>query len=358
MNQLLKTGKNHAKAVFVYMRYLLREFKSPHIYVMALIVGGVINLFMGNNMINSYVPYIVPVVVQAFSRGSLNYVNRLRDKLLELPMERNDPAFIITPDGAVVHAGGKTRELFEGKNIHHLKDFLCEKHTNEILEAAADISYKPVSLRVFSDKTKLWYDTKVKRFEAGGETDVLVWMDDITPLIMLDRNLSTLRNFSSDTLSHIHQEARQNTVMDRLASLILRSGYQGVFITRTTGEGSLAGQVYKWQDDTIIHSGEITIHPDSHAPVFESRKKSCVVLVSVKDFPSREIFEQNYPLDNQVKGFLGFPIRNFVNYHEAEFSITVFNKIRGLNNYDGVFIETAVNNTRSILYLLDLAGRR
>lgn len=344
------------KASCSFMGYLLREIKSPIIYVMAFVVGGTINFFMEGDLFHSSVPYIVPVVVQMMSRGSLNFFNRIKDKLLELPMEREDPVFIMRRDGVITHSGGKTNALFEKNNIAHIRDLVCKNHADELLEQIeAQEEPGAVMIKVFSDRTRRWYEVKTKQYKKGHDQSVLVWMNNITPRMMLDRNLSSLRAFSSDTVSHVRELAKQDNILQQLAYLIVQSGFLGVFIARDDGHGNFKGRVYKFVDENTTRSDEIVVKKDAPVPLLESRKEEKVVMASLRDFPSREHFEKAHPFHPLVKKFLGFPIKNFVNYHEGEFSIIAFNKRRGIDEYDPVFIETAVNNTRSIGYLLELA---
>ena len=70
---------------------------------------------------------------------------------------------------------------------------------------------------------------------------------------------------------------------------------------------------------------------------------------------SQTDFERQYPFDKKVKAFLGFPIVNFLNYHEGEISIIAYNKKQGIATYDHLLMETLVNTARIVSYLMDLA---
>lgn len=103
-----KTYGTYVIKFVTFLAFLLEEFANPLIYITSALVGGTINTVMSGRPFNSVVPYLVPVFVQSFSRASQNFINRLRDRLLELPTERDDPAFIMDPGGNITHSGGKT----------------------------------------------------------------------------------------------------------------------------------------------------------------------------------------------------------------------------------------------------------
>jgi sigma-B regulation protein RsbU (phosphoserine phosphatase) len=70
---------------------------------------------------------------------------------------------------------------------------------------------------------------------------------------------------------------------------------------------------------------------------------------------TQEAFERTHLFDEDVKQFLGFAIKNYINYAEGDVSIIAFNKEGGINKYDSSVINAVVNSARSITHLVDLA---
>ncbi|MGB3179977.1 MAG: hypothetical protein WBB45_01205 [Cyclobacteriaceae bacterium] len=91
----------------VFIRYLFRELTLPKNYLMALLIGLSINLLQGNGPFDSLVAYLVPVLVQAFSKAEMRFRNRERDLLARLPQHRADPVMVVDRKGQIVMASGK-----------------------------------------------------------------------------------------------------------------------------------------------------------------------------------------------------------------------------------------------------------
>jgi len=50
----------------------------------------------------------------------------------------------------------------------------------------------------------------------------------------LDLSLSATRRFSQEVIDNINVLIRNNDVYDRLADLMLKEGFEGIFIAKTT----------------------------------------------------------------------------------------------------------------------------
>jgi serine phosphatase RsbU (regulator of sigma subunit) len=176
----------------------------------------------------------------------------------------------------------------------------------------------------------------------------------------MDVSLSAIRRFSREVINSINELVIKNDIYDRLALLILREGYQAVFITREDKEGILSGYIFKGTPNGLAKSELIRVPENSAAPIWASRKAACdingcVASANKPETMTQEAFERAHPFDEDVKQFLGFAIRNYINYAEGDVSIIAFNKEGGINKYDSSVINAVVNSARSITHLVDLA---
>jgi hypothetical protein len=84
----------------------------------------------------------------------------------------------------------------------------------------------------------------------------------------MDLSVTAIRGFSREMINSINELAVKNDIYDRLALLILKEGYQGVFITREDKQGNLSGYVFKGNPDDLIKSELIQVPENSSAPVW------------------------------------------------------------------------------------------
>ncbi|MCP4220276.1 MAG: HD domain-containing protein [bacterium] len=343
------------KKVKNFLVYLCKEFKAGIIYLNALLVGGVINFFTNDNIFASVVPFAVPLFVQAFSRASLRFVNRFRDRLMELPMERPAPVFIMDTAGEIILAGGHTRETFEKYSITNIADFIGESGYDNILTMLCGDEI--TSVEVYSSKTKEWYEATAKVKNTADASNILVWFDTVTERKMMDARIYSMLSFSDQMISNLNSFIRKNDTLERLARLIIDTGYEGVFIAKSDKAEQVEGYAFKKENDKVVRSDLIVIEKSAPVSIFLSRQYSRVIVADIEDFNNEDDFRAKYPFSEQVKTFLQFPIQNFVNYHEGGFSIEAFNKEGRLSRYDSMLVETLVNHTRSVALLIDLAER-
>ncbi|MBW2469899.1 MAG: serine/threonine-protein phosphatase [Deltaproteobacteria bacterium] len=341
------------------LKYLAKELINPITYLVAFLIGASINTLQGNGLWFSAVPYIVPLFVQSFAKASIKFKNKDMDILCQLPAERQDPVFVIDKMGRVVAVAGNTKKLFKRHHIKKLDDLFEKSEADTILKATDDMRAKwqvePMELN--SKATGKWYQVKTKIGEGG---HVLIWLDEISSRKAMDISLTAIRGFSREVLNSINELAKENDIYDRLALLILKEGYRGVFITREDQDGNLAGYVFKGNNHELLKSEYIQVPEASAAPIWASRKAECdiygcVATATRPDSMPQADFEKAHPFDERVKSFLGFAITNYINYAEGDVSIIGFNKKDGIKKFDTDVINTVVNTARSVTHLIDLA---
>jgi serine phosphatase RsbU (regulator of sigma subunit) len=343
----------------VFLKFLGKELISPITYLVAFLIGASINVFQGNSIFFSAVPYVVPLFVQGFAKASLRFKAKDIGLLCQLPAERKDPAFVMNRWGRIVASEGNTKRFLKEYNIQKIDELFNSQQVTTILASAGrtpdDPSLEP--LEFYSEIADKWYQVKAK---AGADNHILVWLDEISSRKAMDVSLSSIRGFSREVINAINELAVNNDIYDRLALLILREGYQGVFITREDKEGNLSGYAFKGKPNGLIKSKLIQVPENSSAPIWASRKAECDINGCVatatkpQSMPQAE-FESRHPFNNSVKAFLGFAITNYINYAEGDVSIIAFNKKDGIKKIDSDVINTVVNTARTVTHLIDLA---
>ena len=343
----------------VFLKFLGKELINPITYFVAFLIGASINVFQGNSIFFSAVPYVVPLFVQGFAKASLRFKAKDMELLCQLPAQRTDPAFVMDRQGRIVASEGNTKHFFKKYKIRTLDELFNDREVKTILAGdgrKSDDTYQE-PMELYSEITGKWYQVKT-RAERGDH--ILVWLDEISSRKAMDVSLSSIRRFSREVVNAIDELAVKNDIYDRLALLILREGYQGVFITREDSEGHLSGYVFKGKSDGLIKSKLIQVPENSSAPIWASRKAECdiygcVATATRPNSMSQEVFEKEHPFDERVKSFLRFPITSYINYAEGDVSIIAFNKQGGIKKFDSDVINTVVNTARSVTHLIDLA---
>ena len=343
----------------VFAEYLLREIVNPITIVAAAVVGVAINAVQSNDIFFSAVPYIIPLFVQGIAKASLRYKNREIDLLCQLPAERKDPAFLSDRQGCIISAQGATKKFFDDHQIKKIHQLFDRADAQAILKSVNKSAGRstPESTELYSEISGKWYQVQSK---IGGSGHILIWLDDISSRKEMEFSLSAIREFNRDVLNSISELINKNDIYDRLAHLIRREGYRGIFITREDQAGNLSGYAYKGDPENLIRSELIVVSKNSSAPIWSSRRaecdiNSCVISATNSTFANQEEFEKEHPFDVQVKDFLGVAINNYINYAEGDVSIIAFNKESGIKAIDSVVINAVVNTARSITHLIDLA---
>ena len=341
------------------LKYTGRELINPVTYLVAFLIGATINALQGNGLFFSAVPYVVPLFVQGFAKATLKFKTRDIDILCQLPAERQDPAFVINRQGLIIAAEGNTKALFKELNISQIHHLFSPDEIGHILKAPGgsidDSAAEPLEL--FSEITGKWYLVKTK---VSADDHILIWLDEISSRKAMDFSLSAIRRFSREVINSINELAVKNDIYDRLALLILKEGYLGVFITREDKDGHLSGYAFKGNSNKLIKSDLIQVPEASAAMIWASRKAECdihgcVASANKPESMSQADFEKANPFNAEVKTFLDFPITSYINYAEGDVSIIAFNKKDGIKKFDADVINTVVNTARSVTRLIDLA---
>lgn len=343
----------------VFLKFLGKELINPITYVIAFLIGATINALQGNGIFFSAVPYVVPLLVQALAKASLKFKSKDIDILCQLPAERKDPAFVIDKEGCIIASEGNTKAFFKKHNITKIYDLFGNPAGDTILKTAEGLTVDRESepLELYAELADKWYQVQTK---IGAGDHLLIWLHEISSRKAMDVSLSAIRRFSREVINSINELVIKNDIYDRLALLILREGYQAVFITREDKEGILSGYIFKGTPDRLAKSELIQVPENSAAPIWASRKAACdingcVASANKPETMTQEAFERTHPFDEDVRQFLGFAIRNYINYAEGDVSIIAFNKEGGINKYDSSVINAVVNSARSITHLVDLA---
>ena len=252
------------------LKYLAKELINPITYLVAFLIGATINTLQGNGLWSSAVPYIVPLLVQGFAKASIKFKNKDMDILCQLPAERQDPVFVMDKKGWVVATAGNTKKLFKRHRIKKLHDMFEKSKAEIILKATAEMraQWQTEPLELNSKITGKWYQIKTKIGEGG---HILVWLDEISSRKAMDFSLTAIRGFSREVINSINELAKKNDIYDRLASLILKEGYQGVFITREDQDGNLAGYAFKGNSHELVKSEYIQVPEASAVPIWGRR---------------------------------------------------------------------------------------
>lgn len=347
------------KSILLFLKFTGKELINPITYLVAFFIGATINAAQGNSILFSAVPYVVPLFVQGIAKASIKLKRRDMDILCQLPAERKDPAFVIDRQGVVIASEGSTKAFFNKNKVQRIQHLFGNEDAKAILNAAVSTSDGVAAepLELFSEITDKWYRVMTK---VGAGDHILIWLDEISSRKAMDVSLSAIRRFSREVINSINDLVAKNDIYDRLALLILREGYRGVFITREDKQGHLSGYVFKGSADNLVKSELIQVPEASSAPIWASRKAECDIhgCVASANKPvtmTQEEFEKMHPFDERVKAFLDFAIINYINYAEGDVSIIAFNKKDGIKKSDSDVINTVVNTARTVTHLIDLA---
>lgn len=332
-----------------YFQYVLKEVRNRIIYINAFFIGSTINFLTLGHPFVSPVAFIIPWCVQLFSRASAHWSNRYKDMLLLLPLHRPDPSFIMNGQGDILLSSGNTQVFFRQHNISHLGDLSQPDETVRLLATLKQTT------EFFSPLVGRWYQMQSK--ETAGNV-YLIWLNDITRRKQLRSRLAAIAHFNNRIINDLDQLVEARDFYDYLAQFLLDVGYHAVFIAKQNDQGDMIGQIAKSGETVLIKSPVITLSHESKAPIFSSRRgNQRMIFDSIDNFPTRELFYEKYPFQEQVRQFIGNPIENFINYHESDISIIAFNRQIPFEDEE-IFIEVLVQISRSVLTLIDLAITR
>lgn len=162
----------------LYLKFVARELISPLNYLMAFMIGMVLNHFQGEGLFASFAPFLVPILVQSISKASVKYKNRGQALLVRLPMEKKDPAFVIDRNGKIVASEGNTRKFFADHEISRLQDLF--EDNQELFDriqsfSCADDVYNE---ELYSSRAHKHYEVYIKADVMSNY--LLVWLEEVT----------------------------------------------------------------------------------------------------------------------------------------------------------------------------------
>jgi len=347
--------ERYFKSFFIFLRFLAREFITPLNYLMAFLIGIAINYFQGLGVFYSAVPFLVPIIVQGVSKASVKFGNRNLNLLVRLPIERKDPAFVMNSVGDIVAAEGSTKAFLNQHQINNFSDLFEDQKVSSIKRLIHHtLNEEGHQVRQwYAPKTDNWFMIHMKSDPLSN--NLLVWLDDITLRKQLMQKLSKVRNFITQMMLSINEQVALADSIDRMARFVLDMGYQGIFIATRDEQSGLEGHVYKKSaSGEFLKSGEITIPANSPAPIWDSRKNKDLVNDSRDNYKDPAEFDTRHAFDERVLEFLNFKIDNFINYHEQNISVIIFNKNEVITHYDHTLMEAIANSAFTIHHLVNL----
>ena len=330
-----------------------KNIVSPRSYLYSL-AASAIWFFLSNDYASTGLFFLLFTILFISAISIEQFRNRDAELFCQMPLERKDPTFIVDRSGRIHQSKGHTGNLFETFNITQLNQIFDEESCENILDfSGKERIADNQTLECFSETLRKWFQIQFK--PTLDKKHIYVWLIDIGHRKRLDLSLSATRQFSQDVIDNINVLIRNNDVYDRLADLMLKEGFEGIFIAKTTANMDMVGYAFKLTRHEITKSKKITVRKDSPISILRSRKTGKLSYAVKSESVSQSDFEEQYPFDEKVKAFLGFPIVNFLNYHEGEISIIAYNKKQGIAAYDHQLMETLVNTARIVSYLMDLA---
>ncbi|MFN2268432.1 MAG: hypothetical protein ABR533_09160, partial [Desulfonatronovibrio sp.] len=231
-----KEFQEKGSKVLSFSMFIIREFLSPAIYITGIIVGTAVVFLMGTF---SLIPYIVPILVQAVSRGSINYARRLEGQLAKVPAMRPDPTFVMNHSGEITLSAGVTEKLFEKYAVSNISHFIDEAGTGQAMSAVRTCREQDYVFVAYSPVVDKHYELTVIPAQTGCDADsnqFIVWFKDITPRIHLLNRQKTMLSYFNELLENIRKITRQKNLDELLAGHILES-YSAVFIARIDESG-------------------------------------------------------------------------------------------------------------------------
>lgn len=171
--------------------YVAAEFTDFLSYMNALFIGAMVNFFSGLGLPGLVIPYLIPLLVQIISKSMVKYRNRHLRRLIQLPAEREDPAFIMGEEGEILLATGVTRLVFDHNKVVNIRHFIGESGFRRIRESLDESRSSYRMENVYSPCSEKWYEVRIKPVEVGaGIREYLVWFVDVSDKKIMNRRLS------------------------------------------------------------------------------------------------------------------------------------------------------------------------
>lgn len=345
---------------------LLQELVRPTHYVVALCVGTVLTVITNSGVGLAFAPFVVPFLVSSVGRTFSRIAYVERERLLQLPAMRRSPAFVMARDGTVEATMGRTAELFELHGVRNVADFL-QPPDEELDKRGADRAGEPVAAMICADDedepvlyspvVERWY--RVSSHCDSDDDSVLIWLSDVTDEREAELRRAAIRSFQIEVVEDVMGADPVDKGEERLARLILDSGYEAVLFARERHDGHLAGSAMRYATDgRLERSGEIHVPMDSRAPITRSRIEGRAIAARRRNYDSAEGFERAYPVAPEMCAFLRERVVNLANYHAGRTSIVAFNRRPELTRSDLRFLEAAADAAQSLFAATDIARDR
>ncbi|TVQ21043.1 MAG: HD domain-containing protein [Spirochaetaceae bacterium] len=174
------------------------------------------------------------------------------------------------------------------------------------------------------------------------------------PLKFEAEHRGLVREFQNEILGQFRNDELIETADEQLAELVLQGGYSAVLFAQRHDDGTVTGFVYKRIDGAaVLRSDMVTIEPETHAPVFQSRELGRAVYAQERDFSRPSDFQKAFPVAQDVRSFIADRVYNLVTYHAGPTSIVAFNKTSSIHETDLIFIESAVDAAHGMFTTLE-----
>ncbi|PIP80718.1 MAG: hypothetical protein COW84_03720 [Gammaproteobacteria bacterium CG22_combo_CG10-13_8_21_14_all_40_8] len=339
--------------ILLFLFYQKREFMSLktylswYNYILPTFVGAILNLSGHGSFFYAYLPYVVPFMVQNFTKGLGHYRHRYRDKLLKFHEKRKDPVFMMDQDGKVISSVGFTHDFLKNHHIHNLKDLLGNKADFEKLYSDGDGREH----EIYFEPTKQWYSISINK---ENPQECFVWLRNISLQKQREEGLAKIIEFHSNITTFIRDETDASDILKNLSKMILSLGYQGLFMIQKLADGRYSGRAYRRNEySKLIISSEIILQSDANLPIFKSRTYGDIIWANRQDYPSVAAFEKDFPFDSRVKKFFKNPIENVIDYHSGDISIISFNKQGRIGKGDELIIKALLGSVNSLAKMIE-----
>ncbi|MFO8043862.1 MAG: hypothetical protein R6U25_11705, partial [Alkalispirochaeta sp.] len=264
----------HRNPIRSFWWYLGVELSSPINYLIAGLVGLIIQVGQGNVPWASVLPYLTPIVVQSFSKATVKYRDRYNRLLLQLPAERHDPALVVDREGVIMAAAGRSKETVARSGARRLHDLVltpaCPDLDRVLTSAAAE------SFTCFSDTLVGWFEISAVPVHAGAWW--LVWLQNVTAREETRQRLTTVHDATEDLITRYDELSSLDELDAATANICFSDGFRAVFIARSDDTGGMRGHVFRKEGGAVVSSEEVSVAGDSGAAVLLSRREKTVVI--------------------------------------------------------------------------------
>ncbi|MFW5694359.1 MAG: hypothetical protein ACOCYB_04275 [Alkalispirochaeta sp.] len=329
----------HGNPIRSYWWYLAVEFSSPINYLIAGLVGLIIQVGQGNVPWASLLPYVTPVVVQSFSKATVKYRDRYNRLLLQLPAERPDPALVVDRSGGIMAVAGRSADIVSRNRARRLHDLVLAPACPDIDRVLGGT--EPAHVTCYSDGLAGWFEIHAVPVHEGAWW--LVWMQNVTSREETRERLATVHDAIEELVSTYDELSSRADLDVATAQIGFSDGFRAVFVARDDGTGDLRGRVFRTHGGAVQGSQEIPIPESSAAAVLLSRRERTVVIRRRPDDQDAASFCAEHGINPHVAELVGEPIDNFVNYHRGSLAVVLFNRVGGVGDGDRAVVESLLN---------------